>query len=254
MVVRVTREGWQEERSRRRKSMGISSNWSRNIMWLLLYRSAAQVSGMQHHAVQGTSVYAGRREGGCETGKEGKVRKEIRRKGKVEGTYTILPFSNIPSICLMASSADCCVSKWTYPLEEPFLSILTYSRQEKTPVSSPPPPPPSLSPPHRAGLDIAKGTEAIIEGFVINTLVQVLDDDVSVSWATERWVFLDPHDTHRFSIQTVIIHCLQSMFSWWGRRREGGREKEGRVSMYSKEIGWEQGLHGQEDDMWGREM
>ena len=65
-----------------------------------------------------------------------------------------------------------------------------------------------------AGQDIAKGTEGVVQSLVVNGAVEVLDEDVPHSRATQRGVTLGPHDAHRTTLQDVKVHRVKSTFSW----------------------------------------
>ena len=66
---------------------------------------------------------------------------------------------------------------------------------------------------HLTGEDVTKGTEYVIEGFVVNRLVQVLDKDVSDTGSPQGGVTLRPHDTHRAVLDGVKVHGVQSPLS-----------------------------------------
>ena len=63
---------------------------------------------------------------------------------------------------------------------------------------------------HLAGQDVAEGTEGVVQGFVVNALVQVLDEDVAHTRLAESWVPVGPHDAQRLAIQRCVVQLLQS--------------------------------------------
>ena len=69
---------------------------------------------------------------------------------------------------------------------------------------------------HLTGEDISKSTEGVVECFVVNSLVQVLDEDVTYTRTPEGGVTLGPHDAHRSSLDHLKVHCVQGSLSYLG--------------------------------------
>lgn len=57
--------------------------------------------------------------------------------------------------------------------------------------------------------DVPKGTESVVESFVVNRLVQILYKDVANPRTTKRGITLGPHDTTRLSFDGLIVHSIQ---------------------------------------------
>ena len=60
---------------------------------------------------------------------------------------------------------------------------------------------------------VSKGRERIVHGFVVNGFVQVLDEDIANSGATEAGIALAPHNSDGFALQDVEIHGIKGSFS-----------------------------------------
>jgi len=60
-----------------------------------------------------------------------------------------------------------------------------------------------------AGEDVAEGGEGVVEGLVVDALVQVLDEDVAHAGLAERRVALRPHDAHGLLAQVVEVHGVE---------------------------------------------
>ena len=71
---------------------------------------------------------------------------------------------------------------------------------------------------HLTGEDISKSTEGVVECLVVNSLVQVLDEDVTYTRTPEGGVTLGPHDAHRSSLDHLKVHCVQGSLSYLGER------------------------------------
>lgn len=67
-----------------------------------------------------------------------------------------------------------------------------------------------------AGQNVAKSREGVVQGLIINRLVQVLNENVTNTTFPQRWVTLGPHDAHRPAFDHVEVHCVQSTLSWRG--------------------------------------
>ena len=63
-----------------------------------------------------------------------------------------------------------------------------------------------------AGEDVAEGGEGVVEGLVVDALVQVLDEDVAHAGLAERRVALRPHDAHGLLAQVVEVHNPSGYF------------------------------------------
>lgn len=77
-----------------------------------------------------------------------------------------------------------------------------------------------------AGEDVAKGGEGVVQGFVVNGLVKVLDEHVAHSRLPKGGVSLGPHDSDWLPFDHVKVHGVQGSFSWEGG---GCREVNGKV-------------------------
>jgi len=67
--------------------------------------------------------------------------------------------------------------------------------------------------PYLARENVAKRRERIIQRFVVNALVQVLDENVADARLADRRIPLRPHDTTRSTFDRVKVHGVQSTFS-----------------------------------------
>jgi len=67
--------------------------------------------------------------------------------------------------------------------------------------------------PHLARQNVSKRRERIIESFVVDALVQVLDENVADARLADRRITLRPHDTTRATFDRVKVHGVQSTFS-----------------------------------------
>lgn len=61
--------------------------------------------------------------------------------------------------------------------------------------------------------DVSERREGVIEGLVVNGLVQVLDEDVAHPTLPQGRVTLRPHDTQRSPFDDVEVHGVQGTFS-----------------------------------------
>lgn len=64
-----------------------------------------------------------------------------------------------------------------------------------------------------AGEDVSECGECIVQGLVINRLVQVLDEDVAHSTLPQWGVTLRPHDAKRPTLDHVKVHRVQGSLS-----------------------------------------
>ena len=64
-----------------------------------------------------------------------------------------------------------------------------------------------------AAQDVAESGEGVVHGLVVDGLVQVLDEDVANTGATETGVTLAPHDPDGFAFEYVKVHGVQGPFS-----------------------------------------
>lgn len=71
-----------------------------------------------------------------------------------------------------------------------------------------------------AGEDVAKGREGVIQGFVVNGLVEVLDKNIAHTRLPEGGISLGPHDSDWLSFHHIKIHGVQSSFSCRRKSRE----------------------------------
>ena len=60
---------------------------------------------------------------------------------------------------------------------------------------------------------VSEGGKGVVHGFVINTLVKILDEDIANAGATERGVSLGPHDADGAALQHVKVHGIQGSLS-----------------------------------------
>ena len=65
-----------------------------------------------------------------------------------------------------------------------------------------------------AGKDIAKGAEGIMERLVVNSRVQVLDEDVAGAGFTEGRISLRPHDTTGTVLDQSVVEFLKSLLTY----------------------------------------
>lgn len=57
--------------------------------------------------------------------------------------------------------------------------------------------------------DVAKSREGVIEGLVVDGLVEIFDEDVAHATLPQRWIALGPHDAHRPALDHVEVHGVQ---------------------------------------------
>ena len=60
-----------------------------------------------------------------------------------------------------------------------------------------------------AAEDVAESGEGVVHCFVIDGLVQVLDEDVADSGSSKAGIALAPHDADGPSLQHVEVHRVQ---------------------------------------------
>lgn len=65
-------------------------------------------------------------------------------------------------------------------------------------------------PTYLARQDVSKSRECVIEGLVIDRLIQVLDEDVAHSTLSQGRVTLRPHDAERPALDHIEVHGVQS--------------------------------------------
>ena len=70
---------------------------------------------------------------------------------------------------------------------------------------------------HLAGEDVPEGGEGIVHGLVVDTLVQILDEDVADSRSSQRRITLTPHDPDGAALQNVKVHGVESTLGWTKR-------------------------------------
>lgn len=80
-----------------------------------------------------------------------------------------------------------------------------------------------------AGEDVAKSGESVVQGFVVNGLVKVLDEHVTHSRLPEGGVSLGPHDSDWLPFDHVKVHGVQGSLSW---REEGQRGERSCMCLY----------------------
>lgn len=59
-----------------------------------------------------------------------------------------------------------------------------------------------------AGEDVSEGGEGVVEGLIVNALVEVLDEYVTHSRLPHRWIPLRPHDPAWTPLYRVEVHCV----------------------------------------------
>ena len=64
--------------------------------------------------------------------------------------------------------------------------------------------------------DVSKSGKSIVEHFVIDSLIQVLDENVSDSGLSKSGITLGPHDSDRLSFDLIKVHCVDSALSIFG--------------------------------------
>mmetsp|Transcript_22065 Transcript_22065/g.33102 ORF Transcript_22065/g.33102 Transcript_22065/m.33102 type:complete len:120 (-) Transcript_22065:334-693(-) len=60
-----------------------------------------------------------------------------------------------------------------------------------------------------AAQNVAKEGKGVVELLVVDTRVQILDEDVAYVAATEAGIALGPHDAARSGFDHGVIHCVQ---------------------------------------------
>lgn len=86
-----------------------------------------------------------------------------------------------------------------------------------------------------AGEDVAKGREGVVQGFVVNGLVKVLDEHVAHSRLPEGGVSLGPHDSDWLPFDHVKVHRVQGSLSWREEGQRGGGNGHGWLFTWSLE-------------------
>lgn len=76
-----------------------------------------------------------------------------------------------------------------------------------------------------AGEDVSKGREGVIQGLVVNGLVEVLDKHVAHSRLPEGGVSLGPHDSDWLAFHHVKVHGVQGSLGYEGGGTERHRER-----------------------------
>lgn len=84
------------------------------------------------------------------------------------------------------------------------------------------------------GQDVPEGWEGIIQGLVINGLVQIFDEDISNAWLAERRVSLWPHDPDGLPLHHVEVHRVKSSLSYKANRWKGKKVNFCRFPHLSK--------------------
>jgi len=64
-----------------------------------------------------------------------------------------------------------------------------------------------------AGQNVSEGGECIVEGLVVNALVQVLDEDVADARLADGRIPLRPHDAAWPAFDCIKVHRVQSTLS-----------------------------------------
>jgi hypothetical protein len=62
--------------------------------------------------------------------------------------------------------------------------------------------------------DIAEGTEGVMECLVVDSGVEVLDEDVARAGFAERRVTLRPHDTTRAVLDQSVVEFLKRFLTY----------------------------------------
>lgn len=65
-----------------------------------------------------------------------------------------------------------------------------------------------------AGQDVPESWEGVVQGLVVNGLVQIFDEDISHSWLAEGRVSLWPHDPDGLALHHIEVHRVQSSFGY----------------------------------------
>lgn len=68
--------------------------------------------------------------------------------------------------------------------------------------------------PYLARENIPKCRECIIQCFVVNAFIQVLDKHISNTRFSDWWISLGPHDSDGTTFDGIEVHSVQSSFSW----------------------------------------
>ena len=66
-----------------------------------------------------------------------------------------------------------------------------------------------------AGENVAEGGEGVVEGFVVDGLVEVFDEDVALAGLAKGGITLGPHDTAGTSLNERVVERLQSTLTYW---------------------------------------
>lgn len=88
-----------------------------------------------------------------------------------------------------------------------------------------------------AGEDVAKGREGVVQGFVVNGLVEVLDKNIAHARLPEGGISLGPHDSDWLPFHHVKIHGVQGSFSCRRKSREVAGKVTGGYLHVRKHIG-----------------
>lgn len=60
-----------------------------------------------------------------------------------------------------------------------------------------------------AGENVAERGKRVVEGLVVDLLVQVLDENIADAVLSKRRVAVRPHNSHRSVLQQIEIHCVE---------------------------------------------
>jgi hypothetical protein len=77
-----------------------------------------------------------------------------------------------------------------------------------------------------AAQDVAESRECVVHSFVVDGLVQVLDEDIPDPRFAERWVALGPHDADGTALDEVEVHCVENALGWkWRERKRNAKNQ-----------------------------
>jgi hypothetical protein len=69
-------------------------------------------------------------------------------------------------------------------------------------------------PPYLTGQNVAKSRECIVQSLVVDTLVQILDENIAHTGLSQGRITLGPHNPDGSSFNGVKVHGIQSSLSY----------------------------------------
>ena len=61
--------------------------------------------------------------------------------------------------------------------------------------------------------DVTESAESVVQSLVVESFVQVLDEDVGSSRLSDAWVTVRPHNTARTSLNQIVVKSINCTLS-----------------------------------------